>query len=151
MPETLSASAASLAAKPEHTFVHRILRYAPSALRDEWVNIGVLIFDPQTGARRLRVIEEEEEYRRVRRLLPRADEALLRNVRDDLENQLAVFHQRNTAPGDWQKVLVKWDQTITNAVHFAAPKGTVAEDLDAELERLYADHVAVPRPPGRAG
>jgi hypothetical protein len=54
-------------------------------LRDEWVNIGVLVFDPKTGERRRRVIEDEEEYRRVRRLLPRVDEALLRNVRDDLE------------------------------------------------------------------
>ena len=38
----------------ERTFVHRILRYVPNLLRDEWVNIGVLLYDPDTGERRLR-------------------------------------------------------------------------------------------------
>jgi hypothetical protein len=32
---------------PERMLVHRIVRYAPSPLRDEWINIGVLLFDPK--------------------------------------------------------------------------------------------------------
>jgi hypothetical protein len=34
---------------PERLLVHRIVRYAPSLLRDEWINIGVLLFDPKRG------------------------------------------------------------------------------------------------------
>ena len=68
----------------ERACAYRVLRYTPNLVRDEWVNIGVLLFDPQTGERRLRMIEEEEEYRRVRRLHPAADELLLRAIRDDL-------------------------------------------------------------------
>jgi hypothetical protein len=118
---------------------YRILRYTPNLVRDEWVNIGVLLFDPQTGSRRLRLIEEPEEFARVRRLHPEADEALLRALRDDFESQ---FAERN---GGWQKVLEKLDQTLSNALQLAPQKGVFAEDLDAELERLYADHVAPPR------
>src|SRR3984893_7104032 len=70
---------------PERMFVHRIVRYAPSPLRDEWINIGVLLFDPKTGERRLRLIEQE--YNRVRRLHPQADESLLRALRDNLESR----------------------------------------------------------------
>jgi hypothetical protein len=43
--------------------------------------IDVLIFDPKTGERRLRLIEEQDEYNRIRRLHPQADEMLLRAPR----------------------------------------------------------------------
>ena len=66
----------------ERACAYRVLRYTPNLVRDEWVNIGVLVFDPQTGERRLRLIEEPEEYARVRRLHPQADEELLRALRD---------------------------------------------------------------------
>jgi len=45
------------------------------------------LFDPKTGERRLRLIEEEEEYNRVRRLHPQADESLLRAWRDNLASR----------------------------------------------------------------
>lgn len=81
-----SAEYASPGAAPgERACVYRILRYTPNLVRDEWVNIGVLVYDPAKGERRLRLIEEQDEYNRVRRLHPQADEALLRALRDDLE------------------------------------------------------------------
>src|SRR5579859_7853033 len=74
-------------APPERACAYRILRYTPNLVRDEWVNIGVLVFDPQSGERRLRLIEEQSEYARIRRLHPQADERVLRRLRDDLENR----------------------------------------------------------------
>ncbi len=84
MPETASANAPP-ATEAERALVYRVLRYTPNLVRDEWVNIGVLLFHPETGERRLRLIEDQDEYHRVRRLHPEADEALLRALRDDLE------------------------------------------------------------------
>src|SRR5271167_812806 len=81
--------------QPERTCAYRILRYTPNLVRDEWVNIGVLVYDPQSGERRLRVIEEQEEYARVRRLHPEADESLLRALRDDLEDRFDSFRSSN--------------------------------------------------------
>ena len=118
---------------------YRILRYTPNLIRDEWVNIGVLAFDPATGDRRLRLIEEAGEFARVRRLHPSADEALLRALRDDVERQFDA-----AANGDWQRLLAKWDETLSNALQLAPQKGLLAGDLDVELERLYSDHVAAP-------
>lgn len=37
------------------------------------------------------------------------------------------------------------------ALQLSPQKGTLAQDLDAELERLYGDHVALQRAPGRLG
>jgi hypothetical protein len=132
---------------------YRILRYTPNLVRDEWVNIGVLLFNPGTGERRLRLIEEQEEFNRVRRLHPEADETLLRALRDDLEDRFQPVSAggSNGGSANWQEVLGKWDDTLSNALQLAPQKGVFAADLDAELERLYADHVAMQRAPSRVG
>lgn len=143
MPETTTVST-------ERIFVYVILRYTPNLVRDEWVNIGVLLFDPASGERRLRLIEEQEEFARVRRLHPAADEALLRGLRDDLEDRLRDARQTPEG-GDLQKLLEKWENTLANALQLAPRKGVYAEDLDAELERLYADHVSPQRAASRVG
>src|ERR1700682_23325 len=139
----------------ESSFVYRVLRYTPTLVRDEWLNIGVLLFNPNTGERRVRLIEDQDEFNRVRRLHPEADEALLRALRDDLESRFDAAptngngnRDKNTA---WQHLLAKWDDPLSNALQLAPPKGTLANDLDAELERLYFDHVALPRAATRAG
>ena len=149
------------AQRNERACAYRVLRYTPNLVRDEWVNIGVLVFDPQTGERRLRMIEEAEEYARVRRLHPQADESLLRALRNDLEDRFAtaseLFRGNGEAPAernrrtDWLKLLGKWDDTLSNALQLAPQKGVYAKDLDAETERLYADHVAPQRGAARVG
>jgi DUF3037 family protein len=146
-------------ASPERGCAYRILRYTPNLVRDEWVNIGVLVFDPQSGERRLRLIEEQAEYARVRRLHPQADERVLRRLRDDLENRFESAYGtqgRSTNGGaqngaTLQELLRKWDDTLANVLQLAPQKGVLSGDLDAELERLYADHVAPAARDGRAG
>lgn len=143
----------------ERNCAYRILRYTPNLVRDEWVNIGVLVFDPQSGERRLRLIDEDGEYARVRRLHPQADERVLRALRDDLENRFESARgprsQGSNGGGSngsaLQELLRKWDDTLANVLQLAPQKGVISSDLDAELERLYADHVALARETGRAG
>src|SRR5260370_4389460 len=96
----------------------------------------------------MRLIEERDEYNRVRRRHPQADETLLRAFRDDLEDrfQSASANGSNGGTTNWQQLLGKWDDTLSNALQLAPQKGGLAADLDAELERLYADHVALHRP-----
>jgi Protein of unknown function (DUF3037) len=150
----IETTEASTPQPPEQALAYHILRYVPNLVRDEWVNIGVLVFNPETGERRLRLIEDQDEYNRVRRLHPWADEALLRALRDDLENRLdsgGRTNGGNRSEIPWQGVLSKWDETLSNALQIAPQKGVLADDLDAEAERLYADHVAVPRRSARAG
>jgi DUF3037 family protein len=127
----------------EPVLAYHILRYVPNLVRDEWVNIGVLVFNPRTGERRLRLIEDQIEYNRVRRLHPSADEAVLRALRDELEDCLDPERdQRPAIP--LENILSKCDETLSTALQIAPQKGILADDLDAELERLYSDHVAVP-------
>jgi len=136
--------------QPEPSLAYHVLRYVPNLVRDEWVNIGVLVFNPRTGERRLRLIEDEGEYTRIRRLHPSANEAVLRRLRDELEARLDSWADNGPAMA-LKTILGKFDDTFSTTLQIAPQKGILAADLDAELERLYTDHVAVPRLQSRVG
>jgi hypothetical protein len=143
----------------EKSLVYHIVRYSPSLVRDEWVNIGVLLFDARTGEQRFRLIEEAEEFARVRRLHPQADEGVLRKLQEDLENRFTEFFRSPPLTGaglvnehpEWSQILGKWDDTLSNVIQLASAKGLTGNDLDQEMERLYADHVAPLYAPSRVG
>jgi Protein of unknown function (DUF3037) len=125
---------------------YRILRYTPNLVRDEWINIGVLLEEAregETAARRraVRLIEDSTEMARVRRLHPAADEALLRALP-------AEFDARLRAPeADVRVYLEKLDQTLSNVLQLSPQRGLLAEDFDAELARVFQEHVAAPSAP----
>jgi hypothetical protein len=123
-----------------NTFAYHVIRYMPNLIRDEWVNIGVVIHDPAAGKFRVRLIEEEAEYARVRRLHPAANETVLRGIGPMLDDSLRE-HSADLAA--W---IAKLDRVLSTAVQFSPQTGLLAEDLDSELDRLYSNHVAAPRP-----
>ena len=143
----------------DNTFAYHVLRYTSDLVRDEWVNIGVIVFDPLTGALRLRLVEEQDEYARIRRLQPTADEDVLRGFRDHLEDQFVTdLRNRRAELGgtpdvgeELQKLIENWNSTLSNGLQLAPQKGVHADDLDVELDRLYTEHVAPPRKVIRVG
>ncbi|MGH9733434.1 MAG: DUF3037 domain-containing protein [Candidatus Acidiferrales bacterium] len=131
------------------TFRYRILRYTPNLIRDEWVNIGVLLEDAEqsparTARQAMRVIEESAEIARVRRWHPDADESVLRMLPSEFGAILQAPAVNGIAP------MAKLEQTMSNLLQFSPVKGLIAEDFDAELDRLYREHVAPP-PRARGG
>jgi hypothetical protein len=125
------------------TLRYRILRYTPNLIRDEWVNIGVLLeeIDGAAARRAARFIEEDAEIARVRRLHPGADESILRSLAADFDARL----RSPAAASDLEKL----DQTLSNVLQFSPARALLAENFDDELERLYREHVA--RPPSTRG
>lgn len=138
------------------TFVSHTLRYTSDLVRDEWLNIGILLFDPETGERSIRLIEEEREFARLRRLQPSADEDLIRRTRDHLDDHFETLLQQfragsSTAAEDFQKLISKWDGTLSTGLQLSPQKGVHAQDLELEANRLYSEHVALERNPARVG
>jgi hypothetical protein len=121
------------------TLSYRLLRYVPNLIRDEWLNIGVLLEDSDGTRRAMRVIEDDAEIARVRRLHPAADDALLRALPSEFDARFQKSGAEAIA-----KYLAKLDQTLSNALQLSPQKGVLSEDFDAELDRLYHDHVAPP-------
>ncbi|HVB57650.1 MAG TPA: DUF3037 domain-containing protein [Candidatus Acidoferrales bacterium] len=130
--------------EPRNTFRYRILRYAPNLLRDEWVNIGVVIEETgvppgSAGPRRAARLIEEGQIARVRRLHPGADEELLRALPEEFDSRLRGPASNVAA------YLEKLDQTLSNALQFSPQRAVLADDFDAELDRLFREQVAPPR------
>ena len=130
--------------EPRNTFRYRILRYTPNVARDEWVNVGVLLEDANGPRRAARLIEEPAEMARVRRLHPSADEELLRALPAEFEARLAAPAAQVAA------YLEKLGETLSNVLQFGPQKALLAEDFDAELDRLFQEYVAPP-PRARGG
>jgi hypothetical protein len=126
------------------TFTYRILRYTPNLIRDEWINVGVLLQDPARNLLRVRMIEEDEVFVRLRKLRFDANENLLRALQSDLEAQASEH------PEGASGFLKHLDDTLSNLLQMSPQRAVLSADLEAELERLYADHVAPPihRPRG---
>jgi DUF3037 family protein len=135
---------------PEETLqpcAYHVVRYQPNLVRDEWVNIGVLLFipgdgpgqgpgeGPKAGRVRQRWLEEPADLVRLRRLHPAVDEELLLRLPAEFDRQFAGREMEAGA------ILEKFDETLSNAVQLAPRKGLLARDPDAELERLFREQV----------
>ena len=121
------------------TCAYHIVRYHPNLLRDEWVNIGVLLFLPGSGSDagrvRQRWLDEPADLARLRRLHPLADEELLLRLPAEFERQFAGREM------DAEAILDKFDDTFSTSVQLAPRKGLLAVDPDAELDRIFRDQV----------
>jgi DUF3037 family protein len=141
---------------PEETLqpcAYHVVRYQPNLIRDEWVNIGVLLFIPgegpgeghgeghASGRVRQRWLDEPADLVRLRRLHPAADEELLLRLPAEFERQFAGREMEAEA------ILEKFDETLSNAVQLAPRKGLLARDPDAELDRLFREQVEPLREP----
>ncbi len=126
------------------TLRYRVLRYTPNLIRDEWVNIGIMLEEFQEleavgGSRRaIKVIEEDREFARVRKLHPSADVQLLHSLAAEFETL------RSMAGEDMRKYFTKLENTLSNALQLSPQKAILAEDFNVELARLYDTHVAPP-------
>jgi hypothetical protein len=130
---------------------YHVVRYQPNLIRDEWVNIGVLLFipgqgpggepgkgageEPAAGRVRQRWLEEPADLVRLRRLHPAADEELLLRLPAEFDRQFAGREMEAEA------ILEKFDETLSNALQLAPRKGLLARDPDAELDRLFREQV----------
>jgi len=124
-------------------FAYHLVRYQPNLIRDEWMNIGVLMFDPATGQVRQRWLEETADMTRLRRLHPGVDEGLLSRLPAEFDRQIKAAGDRAGS------LLEKFDETLSTAVHFSPRKAVLSFDPEAELERIFRDQVEPLREPRR--
>jgi hypothetical protein len=116
-----------------------LLRYVPNIVRGEFVNIGVVLFDPEAGRLHPRMLEN---FRRVRRLHPWADIEALAALERHIETEAQAT---NGGPGDY---LRRWQQ-FSNVLEFTEAKAVLTADPAGELERLFETYVAEPAYPSR--
>lgn len=125
-----------------NTYNFQLLRYVPDAVKDEFINIGVVLVDDQGAALGARM-GSDEDLRRVRCLHPGADLELLRSFQAQLEAELT------RDPGGAAARLAWLIETGSQSLRLEPCRGCEAADARAAVQSLY--EAFVQSPPRSAG
>jgi hypothetical protein len=111
----------------------RLLRYVPDPVRDEFVNIGVLVRDTDTAALQVRFTRD---WQRVRCMSPDADTALFEALEEELQQRLMEQPSAGIRP-----LMAVLEDSFSNAIQVTPAKGMLAESLVAGVEELMELYV----------
>src|SRR5438270_10980433 len=109
-----------------------ILRYSPDAVKNEFINVGLVLLPPAGGAQ----VRFTRDWSRVLCLDPDADVEMLQAVEDDLRNQLREMN------GDRDLILRRIQDSFSNAIQPSEFQACLASSAVAEaddLARLYLE------------
>jgi hypothetical protein len=109
-----------------------VLRYAPSAANDEFVNVGVILRERDGGAR----FRMAKDWDRVRCIDPAADVETLEEVLRSVEQELAR---------DREFVLKKIDESFSNLLQVSGTKACLTDDPAQEIETLARMYLEGPQ------
>jgi hypothetical protein len=117
-----------------------LLRYVPDAVKDEFVNIGVVMVEPSDGSvtngSQFADVRFTRDWRRVRCLDPQADVEMLQALERDIRRQLATTHDRAV-------LLRRLEDSFSNVIQLSAVRGCVAADPVAEIEAMASMYLEV--------
>jgi len=104
-----------------------LLRYVPDAVKDEFVNIGVVMVEAGANGNGFAEVRFTRDWRRVRCLDSQADVEMLEALEREIRGQLATTHDREV-------LLRRLEDSFSNVIQLSPAKGCLAEDPAAEIE-----------------
>ncbi|HVJ05417.1 MAG TPA: DUF3037 domain-containing protein [Candidatus Saccharimonadales bacterium] len=104
-----------------------LLRYVPDAVKDEFVNVGVLLFESSGGWADVRFTKD---WRRVRCLDPDADVEML----EGLEREIKERMLEGASSREW--LVKRMQDTFSNAIRLTPTKAVLADSPQEEIARL---------------
>src|SRR5919198_6444175 len=116
-----------------------LLRYVPDAVKDEFVNIGVLLIEPGTRGKGFAEVKFTRDWQRVKCLDPAADLELLARLEHDLRKRLNEVGSAEFISGV--------SESFSNLLQLSPAKACLAESPAEELGRLaemYLERVRRP-------
>lgn len=126
-----------------------LVRYVPDPVKNEFVNIGVLLREADGDPLPSTVVRFTRDWSRVRCLDPEADIAMLESLEGEIRDLLARGRV------GIRPIFSMMEDSFSNAVQMTAAQGCLAENLVAQTEllmRLYVEprtREAVSRKSGR--
>ena len=105
----------------------------PDAVKDEFVNLGVVLYEPGeagSGQAAFADVRFTRDWRRVRCLDPDADVEMLEALEREIRERLA----EGGPSREW--LLNKMEDSFSNAIRLTPAKAVLAESPQAEMENL---------------
>jgi hypothetical protein len=122
-----------------------LLRYVPDAVKDEFVNIGVVLVEPGANGAGFAEVRFTRDWQRVKCLDPAADIEMLEGLEDDLRARL-----REVGRAEFLNAI---NESFSNLLQLSPAKACLTESLADEIGRLaemYLERVRRPAGKGAA-
>ena len=106
-----------------------LLRYVPDAVKDEFVNIGVVLIGPGTGSAGYAGYVDlrlTKDWSRVKCIDPAADIEMLEAMEAEIRGQLTSATNRET-------ILKKLDDSFSNLVQVTGKKACLTESPESKV------------------
>ena len=113
-----------------------LLRYVPDAVKDEFVNIGLVMVEAGANGAGFADVRFTRDWRRVRCLDPQADVEMLEALEREIRGQLA---------GGRAALLRRLEDSSSNVIQVSSTKGCLAEDPAAEMETMVSMYLETAR------
>ncbi len=115
-----------------------LLRYVPDAVKDEFVNIGVVMTEAGASGGGFAEVRFTRDWRRVRCLDPQVDVEVLAALEREIRRQLMSTHDRET-------LLRLLGDSFSNLIQVSPAKGCLAEDPFAEIDLMASMYLEAAR------
>jgi hypothetical protein len=104
-----------------------LLRYVPDAVKDEFVNVGVVLTESGGGYADVRFTRD---WKRVRCLDPEADVEMLEGLEREIKERMLE------GGGSQEWLLARMRDTFSNAIQLTPTKAVLADSPQEEIARL---------------
>jgi hypothetical protein len=118
-----------------------LLRYVPDVVKDEFVNIGVVMVEPAPDGKGFVDARFARDWKRVQRLDPGADLEMLEALERDIRSSLTDVKDR-------EALIKRIQDSFSNLVQISPTKGILAEEPALEIETLASLYLEA-RQPGK--
>lgn len=115
-----------------------LLRYVPDAVKEEFVNVGVVMLEPGANGEGFSDVRFRRDWRRVRDADPQADIEMLEALERDIQKQLSET-------GDRDKLLRKMEDSFSNLVQVSRTKACLTLEPAREIETLASMYFDGPK------
>jgi hypothetical protein len=118
-----------------------LLRYVPDAVKEEFVNIGLVMIEASGNGGGFADLRFTRDWRRVLCLDPQADIEVLQAIERDIRKQ--VVEVRNC-----ESVMQKLNDSFSNLIQLSKSKGCFTEDPTMEIEKMAGMYLEAARAGG---
>jgi len=119
-----------------------LLRYVPNAVRNEFVNIGLVMVESGADSGGFADVRFTRDWRRVRWLDPQADVEMLEALERDIHKRLASREDREI-------LLRQMEDSFSNAIQLSPTQKCLAEDPVAEIEAMASMYLEAAKVSGK--
>jgi hypothetical protein len=121
-----------------------LLRYVPDAVKDEFVNIGLVMIEAEPNGTGFADVRFTRDWRRVRCLDPQADVEMLEALEREIRGQLGERRDR-------EALRRRLEDSFSNVIQLSPAKGCLAEDPAVEIETMTSLYLEAAKVVGTRG